>query len=468
MLRSTYDRMCARLLVVRWLADNQPDNRAGCRPSNYRIANALFLGAFTVIVAGAAQAFTLLPATSSPPPVHSGVGVLAPDCPPVLVAHKSATLSTDADHDGAVSPGDVLLYTITIENVGGSIATNVVFSDTLDPKTDLMNGTVQTNQGTVLIGNHPGDRDVFVDIGELLVGPENTVVISFQATITNPFPPGPLTVINQGIVSSTEVLTVTTETGTVDPGPTTVIVTATPQLRFSPVAPQCLSPGTSFNITWTITNEGNGAFNGGTLTTTTSDNSSGETHQAVGVIPGQSSLALVQSLTVTQPLAYGDETVTGTAQLFNTSTLLNLHVCAPDLRASSATVTTTHIFAHEMLTYTWHLRNTGDGNALGAHAIFTPANVPLYHFVDIIGTSEGQATWIPAKGRVEWHGDLLSGDDVTVTFRTASVFGLPHIELASPFEVTHAWRPPYYGLVNYPYPYKLFIMRVLNDAGLAR
>ncbi|MCL5999101.1 MAG: hypothetical protein M1546_24020 [Chloroflexi bacterium] len=404
--------------------------------------------------------------------------VLAPDCPPNLIAAKIVTLSTDVDEDGNVSPGDILLYTVGMYNDGSMTATDVVFSDTLDSRTNLVTGTVQTTQGTVLEGNGPGDRSVFVSIGDIPVGLSHAVIISFQAAIANPFPPGSLAITNQGIVSSTQVITDTDnpyvdDPGTDDPDPTVITVTATPLLSFGADVPQCLLPGATSGVTWTITNEGNGAFAGGVVTTTDSFNCTDSACQAtghvVGAIAGQSTYTLMQQVTVPQPLPYGAEAVTLTASMPGVSSApspyeVNLHVCAPDLRASDATVSSTKVFAHEMISYTWYLRNTGDADAFGARGIFTPANVPLYDFVDVISVTEGAATWDANARQVVWEGDLLISDTVTVTFRTASSFGLKHLELTSPFEVAHPWRPVFTKSVNYPYPYKLFLMLVVRNA----
>lgn len=49
-----------------------------------------------------------------------------------ITATKTYTLSTDSDGDNQADPGDVLSYTIVISNDGGTTATGVTLSDTLD------------------------------------------------------------------------------------------------------------------------------------------------------------------------------------------------------------------------------------------------------------------------------------------------------------------------------------------------
>ena len=107
---------------------------------------------------------------------------------PVLEATKTDALFIDADDNGVPSPGDTLLYQIIIINSGSGVATGVVFDDTVDPNTTLVNGTVQTSQGMVTSGNTPGDTRVAANVGTLPSGA--SVDISFRVTIDDPLPAG--------------------------------------------------------------------------------------------------------------------------------------------------------------------------------------------------------------------------------------------------------------------------------------
>ncbi len=69
-------------------------------------------------------------------------GVLAA---PIMTVTKTATLLVDNNSDGKVTPGDRLRYTVRITNTGNISGTNVVFSDTLDANTTLVNGSVKTS-----------------------------------------------------------------------------------------------------------------------------------------------------------------------------------------------------------------------------------------------------------------------------------------------------------------------------------
>jgi len=124
--------------------------------------------------------------------------------PPVplgtLNATKTDELINDADGDGYADPGDTLLYTVTIVNVGDTVATGVVFTDTPDVNTRLVANSVSTSQGTVTGGN-AGVPPVTVNVGTIA---ENggSVTITFKVTINNPLPARVTQVANQGLVSS--------------------------------------------------------------------------------------------------------------------------------------------------------------------------------------------------------------------------------------------------------------------------
>jgi uncharacterized repeat protein (TIGR01451 family) len=104
------------------------------------------------------------------------------------------------------SPGDTLLYQVIIWNEGTIDATGVTFSDTLDPNTTLVVGSVTTTKGIVTVGNSTGDASVEVDVGTLLAGGQatETVTITFQVTVNDPLPAGVTHVYNQGLFLSNE------------------------------------------------------------------------------------------------------------------------------------------------------------------------------------------------------------------------------------------------------------------------
>ena len=61
---------------------------------------------------------------------------------PTVSATKTDALFTDVDNDTQADPGDVLKYTVTI-NASGQDATGVTFTDTVDPNTTFVPGSLQ-------------------------------------------------------------------------------------------------------------------------------------------------------------------------------------------------------------------------------------------------------------------------------------------------------------------------------------
>jgi len=70
----------------------------------------------------------------------SGRAPLAP-LAPTVTATKTDSLFTDVDNDTNADPGDTLKYTVTINSSGGD-ATGVTFTDTVDPNTAFVGGSL--------------------------------------------------------------------------------------------------------------------------------------------------------------------------------------------------------------------------------------------------------------------------------------------------------------------------------------
>lgn len=80
-----------------------------------------------------------------------------------------------------VSSGDKLLYAITIVNSGKGAAQQFHFSDSIDPNTALIAGTVKTTKGTITQGNSAGDTDATIEIDTL--APNEQITVSLQVSI---------------------------------------------------------------------------------------------------------------------------------------------------------------------------------------------------------------------------------------------------------------------------------------------
>ncbi|KPV44818.1 hypothetical protein SE17_44165, partial [Kouleothrix aurantiaca] len=88
---------------------------------------------------------------------------------PAISADKTVSLAVDADNDGRVTPGDTLQYRVIITSRGNIPALALVYTDTPDPNTTLVPGSVSTSLGSVQNGN-AGTPPVRVAIGDLPPG----------------------------------------------------------------------------------------------------------------------------------------------------------------------------------------------------------------------------------------------------------------------------------------------------------
>src|SRR5437868_1243296 len=68
-----------------------------------------------------------------------------PPASPIITATKQDALVNDVNSNGKANPGDTLGYTVVISNTGTGDATGVAFSDTIDPNTTLVPGSVNTS-----------------------------------------------------------------------------------------------------------------------------------------------------------------------------------------------------------------------------------------------------------------------------------------------------------------------------------
>ena len=253
---------------------------------------------------------------------------------PALAASKTARLVVDADGNGVPSPGDTLLYQVSVANRGNAAATGVVFSDMPGANTTLIVGSVQASPGTVVTGNVTGDVAVQVNIGALPSG--ESASISFRARVVNPLPAGVTRVSNQGFVSSNQLPTIPTD----DPqtpaaaDPTTRPVVSTPVLTVDKAAILAVdadrngvpSQGDTLLYRVTIANLGNTAASGVVFTdtpgantalvngsvrtgagTVTSGNGAGQTRVAViiGVLPAGASVDVSFRVRINNPLPTG-------------------------------------------------------------------------------------------------------------------------------------------------------------------
>lgn len=104
--------------------------------------------------------------------------------PPTQFAGSRKTyVVEDYDRNGQVTPGDVIVYTITVVNGGATSATDVVVTDPIPADTDYQLGTVKLNSQMVPDGQaySPAPPAVRVALGTL--APNGQATVSFKARI---------------------------------------------------------------------------------------------------------------------------------------------------------------------------------------------------------------------------------------------------------------------------------------------
>jgi uncharacterized repeat protein (TIGR01451 family) len=175
---------------------------------------------------------------------------------PALSASKDAV-------EGPVAPGSTISYTVVIANSGDQDDSNVAFTDNPGANTALVDGSVVVNPavaGIVTSGNGAGDTFVGVDLATLSGG--ESVTVTFDVVVDNPFPSSTGTVTNQGQVTSDDLVgSLLTddpdEPGAADPTPTDVVAvpvitaTKTDTSVDSPVV-----PGSTITYTVVVGNSG--------------------------------------------------------------------------------------------------------------------------------------------------------------------------------------------------------------------
>ena len=169
------------------------------------------------------------PAQRDLPPDSDSAEIGIPD----LQLGKDDSLLLDVDSSGDVSPGDTLRYTLVINNQGAGDATNIVLEDAPDIHTALVVGSVTSSQGSIAIGNTPGNTTIEVAVGTMAA--DTSVTVTYDVVINQPLPSGVTEVVNQALLTSAELPPVISddpdEPGTEDP--TIVPINAQPDLVIS-------------------------------------------------------------------------------------------------------------------------------------------------------------------------------------------------------------------------------------------
>lgn len=132
---------------------------------------------------------------------------------PLIRAIKSSQV-IDANGNGSADPGEVIAYTITIENQGNAPSTNTVFTDDIPANTTyvpnsstLNNQAVADRSGTspFVNGRPVSSPSQAPRSGILTPGTPETATVQFQVRINNPLPAGVVQIQNQALIVSDQV-----------------------------------------------------------------------------------------------------------------------------------------------------------------------------------------------------------------------------------------------------------------------
>ncbi len=152
---------------------------------------------------------------------------------PKLAAELTDALATDADGNGAASPGDTLEYQVVLRNTGNTSATGIALSVPIPAYTSAVPGSAAATAGTVAAF---GDTGLRLEIDELAGGRSATV--TFQVQVDATVPAGVRQVSAQGTATSTELPAIATDDprvgGAADP--TVTPIAASPALTATKTA----------------------------------------------------------------------------------------------------------------------------------------------------------------------------------------------------------------------------------------
>lgn len=176
---------------------------------------------------------------------------------PALRSTKSDRLLVDRDLDGQADPLDIIEYTLAVINEGRLAAAPVTISDTPDPLTRLIAGTVSMSStsllsATVIQGNRPGDSVVAVEIARLDPGAQ--VVVIFQTEVRSDIPSDATVIVNQARITTPGLPPQLTDDPTNPGGPTETTVDppqVSPPLAINLVSFTARTTAAGIELSWT-------------------------------------------------------------------------------------------------------------------------------------------------------------------------------------------------------------------------
>ena len=125
---------------------------------------------------------------------NAGPPIVGPTRVPVVTPNafgiKTVQLTTDADGNGVVSPGDTLTWTMAYENTGTAPLPGTQITDTLPTNSAIVAGSATVVSSTGITGTPPAANTAFdgaaiktLLLNAVTLAPGGTLVVSFRATI---------------------------------------------------------------------------------------------------------------------------------------------------------------------------------------------------------------------------------------------------------------------------------------------
>jgi uncharacterized repeat protein (TIGR01451 family)/fimbrial isopeptide formation D2 family protein len=353
---------------------------------------------------------------------------------PLLTITKTVTGSP-------VTPGQNLVYTVTIGNTGTAAATGVTVTDTLPSSATYVSARFVSGSGTV--GETSG-MVTWTLTGSLAPGQQ--VVVELVAKVISPQDTG-TTITNTADV-------VCTEDPTVREASVPATVSSAPLLHFTKDAPANANAGDAITYSLHVTNTGTMNAHGvvvtdtvpahttlvsasfvsggtGTVDTTTTPGTVKWTLDPAAMLNVGSELVLQLVVQADTPLPNGT-VIANTAGVTSTEVTTPVNgtasttIGSAPVLAITKTVTPGSFTPGGQLTYTITLSNTGNMDATGVTIVdITPPHTTFVSavFTDGTGTmttpaagSTGQVTWTPAGGTLARNAHVT----VTLVLQTAN------------------------------------------------
>ena len=354
---------------------------------------------------------------------------------PLLTVTKTVTGSP-------VTPGQNLVYTVTIGNTGTAAATGVTVTDTLPSSTAYVSARFVSGSGTVA----EASGTVTWTLGASLA-PGQQVVVELVAKANTPLDTGTT------ITNTAKVVCIEDSTGVTASVDATV--SSAPLLHLTKDAPANVDAGGDITYTLHVTNTGTMNAHGTVVTDvipahTTLVNAS-ITSGGTGLVdttttPGTvkwtlSSILGTGSELVLQLVVRADTPLPNGTVITNAASVTSAEVTTPVSGSASTTIGSAPVLTITktvtpagftpggQLTYTITLSNTGNMNATGVTIVdITPPHTTFVSAVFTEGTGAVTAPAVGGTGQVMWtpdSGTLAQGGHITVTLVLQTANPLP-------------------------------------------